>query len=361
MLLNGVIDCPDIPLNVSRSFLQNDRQIQRISKYIVKKVADKLLETFKNDRAKYEEIWGDVANFVKFGCIKDNDFYDKIKDAIIYKDLNGEFKTIEQFYEEAKNHDKKDEAVAEDTKSDESADKSADESKTENKDEKKEEPVTIYYVSDSDQQAQYIKMFKSVGLNAMISDIYIDPHFITYLEYKDPSKYKFVRIDADIANALKGDDKTDDKELIELFKNAIKNDKLTIKTNSVKGQNIPAVIVVDEYSRRYSEMGKMYGMGDGELALTMIVNTSSPIVQQINSLDDNSKSFVANYIYSLALASFKKLTPDELDKFVEQNLELLNSYMKSGSTQPKATKTKKSATKNATEAKSEEQAKDENK
>jgi molecular chaperone HtpG len=350
MLLNGVIDCPEIPLNVSRSFLQNDRQIQQISKYIVKKVADKLIATFKNDRAKYESIWSDVANFVKFGCIKDNDFYDKIKEAIIFEDLNGEFKTIEQFYENAKAFKDGEEAkeeVKEEAKTDDN---------TAKKDESKDEPITIYYVSDKDQQAQYIKMFKSVGLNAMVCDIYIDPHFITYLEYKHPAKYKFLRIDSDIAKALKSDGESDDKNIIELFKKAINNDKLTIKTQSMKGQDVPAVIVVDEYSRRYSEMGKMYGMGEGDLALTMIVNTSSPIVQQIGGLGDAQQSFVANYIFSLALASFKKLSPADLDKFVGQNIELLNAYINSTEKVTKATKTttKKAKTATESEAKNEE-------
>jgi molecular chaperone HtpG len=340
MLLNGVIDCPEIPLNVSRSFLQNDKQIQRISKYIVKKVADKLNATYKDDKEKYEAIWSDVANFVKFGCIKDNDFYDKIKDSIIYKDLNGEYKTIEQFYEAAKSveNNKKEEAAGE-------TNEATDEANAK-KDETKDEPVKIYYVSDSDQQAQYIKMFKSAGMNAMICDIYIDPHFVTYLEYKDPAKYKFLRIDSDIANALKSDGQATDENVVELFKKVLNNDKLTIKAQSMKDQSVPAVIVVDEYSRRYSEMGKMYGMGEGDLALTLMVNTANSIVQNLANVDENDQSLMVNYIYSLALLSFKKLNPDELDKFVGQSLELLT---KSINNKQQTTKKSKAKAKEASE------------
>lgn len=307
MLLNGVIDCPDIPLNVSRSFLQNDKQVQRISKYITKKVADKLISLFKNDRAKFEESWDDLANFVKFGCIKDNDFYDKIKDVIIYKDIDGKYKTINEFLGVEEGTDKPSE---------------------DEKQQEKPEPKTIYYVSDENQQAQYIKMFKDAGLNAICCDNFIDPHFISYLEYKVPDKLKFMRIDADIAGALMGEDQAEDSVIIEIFKNAIGDDKLTIKTQSLKNQSVPAVINVDEYMRRYSEMGQFYGMTDGELAKTMIVNTANPVIAKIKELDDDKQKFVANYVYSLALLSFKKLSPEELDKFVCDNMTLLDNFVK---------------------------------
>jgi molecular chaperone HtpG len=319
MLLNGVIDCPDIPLNVSRSFLQNDKQVQRISKYITKKVADKLNDLFKNDRPKFETCWGDISNFIKFGCIKDNDFYDKIKDCIIYKDINGTYKTFNEFFGEADN-----------AQTDNGEEEVKEENKDEKKDEGKEEPKvkTIYYVSDEHQQSQYVKMFKDAGLNAIMCDTFIDPHFITYIEYKVPDKYKFMRIDADIASALKGDDSGDDSVIIDIFKNALNNDRLTIKTQNLKNSSVPAIINVDEYSRRYTEMGQFYGMGDGELAKTMVVNTANPIIAQIKSLDDEKQKFIAKYVYSLALLSFKKLSPEELDSFVSNNLELLANYIK---------------------------------
>ena len=312
MLLNGVIDCPDIPLNVSRSFLQNDRQVQRISKYITRKVADKLVALFKNDRKKYEECWGDLANFIKFGCIKDEDFYQRVKDIIIYKDINGQYKNINEFLG----------LPAEEQSGEESADSTSDDK------DKQSKPATIYYVSDEQQQAQYIKMFKDAGLNAIICDNFIDPHFVSYLEYKAPDKLKFMRIDADIAGALKGDDVAEDSVLIDIFKNAIADDKLTIKTQALKNSAVPAVINVDEYMRRYSEMGSFYGMSDGDVAKTMIINVANPVVAKLKELDDQKQKFVAGYIYSLALLAYKKLTPEEFEKFISENLTLLNEYVK---------------------------------
>lgn len=318
MLLNGVIDCPDIPLNVSRSFLQNDKLVQKITKYIVKKVADKLTQLFKNDRKKYEECWNDLANFIKFGCIKENDFYEKVKDIIIWKDINGEYKTLSDFLKP----DDKPETT-------ENKEKNKEDIKEDKKEEKKEEtaqPVTVYYVSDPQQQAQYIKMFKDGGLNAINCDNFIDPHFISFIEYKMPTKFKFMRIDADVAGALKGEDSAEDSILIDIFKTAIGDDKVTVKTQALKN-DVPAIINVDEYMRRYSEMGQFYGMTDGELNKTLVINTANSIVAKIKELPDDKQKFVAKYIYSLALLSFKKLSPEELEKFVGDNLIMLDSYL----------------------------------
>ena len=307
MLLNGVIDCPDIPLNVSRSFLQNDKQVQKISKHIVKKVADKLNSLYKNDREKFEQCWEDVANFIKFGCIKDNDFYEKVKDIIIYKDINDRFLSISELMPEKPAED------------------------SENKEEKKEESVpvkTIYYVSDLEQQAQYIKLFKDEQLNAICCDNFIDPHFLSFLEYKSPDKIKFMRIDADIDGALKSENSAEDSVIIDIFKNALNNDKLTIKTEKLKNSEVPAIIVVDEYMRRYSEMGQFYGMSEGDISKTVIVNTASTVIEKLKALDDDRQKFVANYVYLLALASFKKLSPDELAELQKYNLALLGEYIK---------------------------------
>ena len=306
MLLNGVIDCPDIPLNVSRSFLQNDKQVQRITKYIVKKVADKLTGLYKSDRAKYEECWGDIANFIKFGCIKENDFYDKIKDVIIWKDLGGSYKNLNEFLgaEDEKVGDKEDEKKQNSTS-----------------------PTTIYYVSDAEQQAQYIKMFKDNGLNAICCDTFIDPHFISFIEYKMPNKVKFMRIDADVAGALKVEESFDDSILIDIFKSAIGDEKVTVKTQSLKNGDVPAIITVDEYMRRYSEMGKFYGMSDEQIGKTLIVNTANGVVSHIKELSEDKQKFVAKHIYSLALLAFKKLSPEELNNFVNDNLLLLSQYL----------------------------------
>lgn len=305
MLLNGVIDCPDIPLNVSRSFLQNDREVQKISKHITKKVADKLIALFKNDREKYENSWGDIANFIKFGCIKDNDFYDKVKDIIIYKDLNGKYVGFNDLIPENEAENKEDNAKPEDKK-----------------------PATVYYVSDEKQQAQYIKLFKNENLNAILCDNFIDPHFLSFIEYKIPDKIKFMRIDADVDGALKSGDAVDDSVLIDIFKNAVGDDKLTFKTETLKNGDVPAIIVVDEYMRRYSEMGQYYGMSEGELAKTVILNTANPVVEKIKELGEDKQKFVAKYIYSLALASFKKLSPEELDSLQRDSLTLLSEYVK---------------------------------
>lgn len=304
MLLNGVIDCPDIPLNVSRSFLQNDKLVQKITKYIIKKVADKLTQLFKNDRKKYEECWSDLANFIKFGCIKESDFYDKIKDIIVWKDLNGNYKPLSDYLD--------------------INEQSGDSTANENKESK---PQTVYYVSDPQQQAQYVKMFKDNGLNAICCDTFIDPHFISFIEYKMPDKVKFMRIDADVANALKGGDEAEDSVLTDIFKTALADDKITVKTQSLKNENVPAVITVDEYMRRYSEMGQFYGMSDDQIGKTLIVNTANPIVAKIKSYDEDKQKFAVKYVYSLALLSFKKLSSEELADFTDSCVKLLDGYL----------------------------------
>lgn len=305
MLLNGVIDCPDIPLNVSRSFLQNDSQVQKISKHITKKVADRLISLFKNDRPKYEKCWDDTANFIKFGCIKDEEFYNKVRDIIIYKDLDGKFVNFNEIVGSVP----------------------SDNAKPKKDDKKAETPKTVYYVSDELQQAQYVKMFKDAGLKAILSDTFIDPHFLSYVEYTNPDKFKFMRIDADFDNAVKDGEGVEDTVLADIFKQALGNDKLIIKFENLKS-TVPAFIITDEYMRRYSEMGQMYGMTDGVLAQTMVVNLASPIIAKMKDLDSDRQHFVANYVYSLALLSFKKLDVNELDKFINANIYLLDNYMK---------------------------------
>lgn len=311
LLLNGVIDCPDIPLNVSRSFLQNDRQVQKISKHITKKVADKLISLFKTDREKFEAAWGDIANFIKFGCIKDKEFYDKIKDIIIYKDLNGKYLSFNELLGETEEKDEK-----------------AEEKTAETEEKSEKTPKTVYYVSDEAAQAQYIKLFKDQGLNAISCDTFIDPHFLSFLEYNVPDKLKFVRIDADVDGALKGEESAEDSALIDIFKSALANDKITVKTESLKDTDTPAVIIVDEYMRRYSEMGRFYGMGENELNRTLIVNLACPQVAKIKELDGEKQKFAANYVYLFALSAFKKLSPEELESFQKANMTLLADYIK---------------------------------
>lgn len=306
MLLNGVIDCPDIPLNVSRSFLQNDKQVQKISKHITKKVADKLTSLFNTDRERYENCWKDIATFIKFGCLKDNDFYEKVEKIIIYKNLEGKFKPLQDYLGE---------------ELDEDALKNG------------EQPKAVYYVSDEIQQAQYISMFKDAGLDALLCDTYIDPHFISYIEYKNPKKCRFVRIDADIDNALKSDnsvDETDEKALIEVFKENLVNQDLQIKVEQFKTGKIPAIINVDEFMRRMSEMGGFYGMNETDASknATLVLNATNPIILSILKASKEKQKLIVNQIYYLAMLSFKKLSAEELNDFTEKSCQLLFDYSK---------------------------------
>lgn len=306
MLLNGVIDCPDIPLNVSRSFLQNDKQVQKISKHITKKVADKLTSLFNNDRERYENCWKDIATFIKFGCLKDNDFYEKVEKIIIYKNLEGKFKPLQDYLGEELNED---------------ALKNG------------EQPKAVYYVSDEIQQAQYISMFKDAGLDALLCDTYIDPHFISYIEYKNPKKCRFVRIDADIDSALKSDnavDGTDEKALIEVFKENLVNQDLQIKVEQFKTGKIPAIINVDEFMRRMSEMGGFYGMNETDATknATLVLNATNPIILSVLKAPKEKQKLIVNQIYYLAMLSFKKLSAEELNDFTEKSCQLLFDYSK---------------------------------
>ncbi len=317
LLLNGVIDCPDIPLNVSRSFLQNDRQVQKISKHITKKVADKLTGLYKTDREKFENCWNDISVFIKLGCIKDDEFYSKVKDIIVFKDLNGSYKTLAEF------------TGRKDAEGGQSENTEAE--GTEKKEEQKQEPVTVYYVSDEVGQAQYISMFKGAGLNAIVCDTFIDPHFISYIEFKDSGKYKFLRIDADVDSALKEDSGSADdfKDLTEAFKGALKNKTISVKPEKFKNADIPAVINVSEFSRRFGEMNAFYGLAgaDADRDMTLVINTANPVIQKFIGLDEDKKAFVANQIYYLAMLSYKKLPPEEMDEFSKNNMSMLGEYI----------------------------------
>ncbi len=306
MLLNGVIDCPDIPLNVSRSFLQNDKQVQKISKHITKKVADKLTALFNNERERYNECWKDTATFIKFGCLKDDDFYDKVKDIVIFKNLDGEYKPLNDFLGEEIGEEDANKGV---------------------------QPKAVYYVSDEAQQAQYIKLFKESGLDAIVCDTYIDPHFISYIEYKNPKKCRFVRIDADIDGALKSGEEIkeeDHKDLVELFKNNLPNKDIAVKAEKLRNEKLPAVVNVEEFMRRMSEMNSFYGMSEADVMknATLVLNLTNPIVAGLLDQPEEKQKFIVNQIYYLAMLSYKKLTPDELSDFVEQSAELLADYTK---------------------------------
>ncbi len=299
MLLNGVLDCPDIPLNVSRSFLQNDKQVQKIAAHITKKVADKLTELYKNDRQRYENCWQDLANFVKFGCIKDDKFYERVKDIIIYKNLAGEYRPIESFFGE--------EVTEEDSKNG-------------------KEPQAVYYVSDVNKQAQYVKMFKDNGLDAILCDTFIDPHFISYLEYKNPAKVRFLRIDADVAGALK-EESGGDKEIEEIFTSVLEGKKVTVKTEKLKDEGVTAVVNVSEFTRRMSEMNSFYRMGEEEESVTLVVNTASSAVQALKTSEGEEKEAAAMQIYYLALLAYRRLKPEELEEFSHNQAKMIEKYL----------------------------------
>ena len=303
MLLNGVIDCPDIPLNVSRSFLQNDSQVKKITKHIVKKVADKLTSLYNTDRNQYEACWEDIANFVKFGCIKDEEFYDKVKDIIIYKNLDGVYHPISEFF----------------------GDKVSDEEA-----EKGKEPKTVYYASDVVQQAQYVKMFKDAGLDAIVCDTFIDPHFISFIEYKEVGKVKFMRIDADIDGALKNGETSEEegKALTELIKKTLIDQNVSVKAERFKNADVPAIINVSEFTRRMNEMNSFYEMNEGLQDVTLVVNLENELIRSIPTLDEEKKALIVNQIYYLAELSYKKLSPEEMDQFSKNNLELLKNFVK---------------------------------
>lgn len=294
MLLKGVIDCPDLPLNVSRSFLQNDGEVAKISKHITKKVADKLVSVFKNDRKEYESYWDDISPFIKFGCIKDEKFYEKIKDIILFKTIDQEFKTLEEL------------------------------SKQNNK---------VYYTDNTDIQAQYIKMFKDNDLEAVILEHNIDSHFITFLEYKE-SDTKFVRIDSEIGEALKSSDDTqtpDEKEaankMIDIFRKTLDMPKLDIKAEALKS-DAPAIITINEYQRRINDMNKLYGnmfgANNDKADETLIINSSSEINQKLDQLDEEKQTIICRHIYDLAVISQRKLSAAELEGFVKRSTDVLN-------------------------------------
>ena len=302
LLLKGVIDCPDLPLNVSRSFLQNDRDVSKISKHIVKKVADKLKSLYKNERENYEKFWDDIQVFIKFGCLKDESFYDKVKDSILFKTINSQYITLNDYLENCKE-------------------------KHENK---------VFYVSNEEQQSQYIKLFKDYGLDAVILDSTIDNHFISMIEFKNQGVH-FNRIDADLSDILKENDNEDNKEIktdIEnLFKDVIGDRINNYSVESLKSEDTPAIILISEQSRRMSEMRSQFaGMDFGmsfEEEKTLVINNNSSIVKKLVSLkDDESKkeqvSLICNQIVDIALLSNKELDSKQLDEIIKRNNQLMS-------------------------------------
>lgn len=326
MVLKGVIDCPDLPLNVSRSALQNDGFVNKIADYISKKVADKLTGMCKTKREDFEKYWDDISPFIKFGCLKDEKFCDKMKDSILFKNIDGKYLTLKDCIEEnggevVEANDKKDDAA-----------------EGENGDENKVEEIktTIYYVTDEVQQSQYINLFRNQGQDAVILSHNIDSPFITQLEQKNPT-IRFQRIDADVTENVKEEVAEEDKEafkatadsLIGIFRKELGNDKLDVKIEKLKDEKVASMITLSEQSRRMQEMMKMYGMGNmGGMDMggdcTLILNANHPLVKfVVDNKEHENVSIICKQLYDLAMLAHKPLNPEEMTAFVQRSNEVM--------------------------------------
>ncbi len=304
MLLKGTIDCPDLPLNVSRSFLQNDGYVNKISNHITKKVADKLISIFKKEREKYNKYWDDINPFVKFGCIKESKFYDRIKDIIVYKTIKDEYITLKDYLE--KNKDKH-----------------------ENK---------VFYVSDEKQQSQYIKIFKEQDLDAVLMITMIDNHFMQFIEMNEKD-VKFQRIDSDISESMK-ESETDEKtakemkeSLEKLFRDSLQNEKLKVEVEALKASSVPGMILLAEESRRMHEMTKMFGgMNLGSMYQaeeTLVLNSNNDLIKSLMNLKEredkkDDTKLICQHIYDLAMMSYKQLEPEAMTGFIERSNKILS-------------------------------------
>lgn len=296
MLLKGVIDCPDLPLNVSRSFLQNDGYVKKISAHITKKVADKLTSIYNTEKENYEKYWDDINIFIKYGCLRDEKFYGKVKDVIIYNDLNDKYVTLDEYLD---GKEKKD----------------------------------VYYVSDPVTQSQYIKMFKDQGLNAVVLPLMMDTHFISFVEMKQ-SDVKFKRIDSAISDISDteekdGEAKKQDEKLIERFKEKIGDEALKIEVQALKDDSVPAVILLGEQSRRMQEMYRAYGQQMAGMAdmfkdeFTLVLNSNNALIKKVDALNDEDAGLVIDHIYDLAKLSHSPLGAEQMTRFVERSNKLL--------------------------------------
>ena len=334
MLLKGVIDCPDLPLNVSRSALQNDGFVKKISEYITKKVADKLIGMCKTDKENYEKYWDDISPFIKFGCLKDEKFCDKMNDFILFKDINDKYQTLPELLVPVE----EDTDSTENTDSAEAAENTDNADNTENAqnpDDKEPERTTIYYVTDKVQQGQYINMFKEQGMNAVILDHNIDTSFITQLEQRN-EHYQFQRIDADVTESLRDESDVDLTEatttLSKIFKNAISNDNLTIKVENLKNSDVSSILTLSEQGRRMQDMMKMYAMGgmggmDPNMFAadqTLTLNANNELVKYIlENKDSENVPMFAEQLYDLALISNQPLSVDAMAKFVKRSNDIM--------------------------------------
>ncbi len=313
MLLKGVIDCPDLPLNVSRSALQNDGFVKKISDYISKKVADKLTGMCKTAREDYEKYWDDINPFIKFGCIKDTKFADKMNDYILFKNIDGKYLTLKDCIEENKKEDTAENA-AENQESD-----------------KKEEKTTIFYVTDEIQQSQYINMFREEGMDAVILKHNIDSAFITHLEQRNEN-IKFQRIDADLTENFKEETEEDLKDLTEtlagVFKKALNKENMDVKVEKLKNDSISSMMTLSEESRRMQDMMKMYGMDAsmfGNTQTTLVLNANHPLVKYVaeHKEDTENVPMICEQLYDLAMLAHTQLNPDEMTNFIARSNKIM--------------------------------------
>ncbi|MCI8804483.1 MAG: molecular chaperone HtpG [Clostridiales bacterium] len=304
LLLKGTIDCPDLPLNVSRSFLQNDGYVTKMSSYITKKVADKLNSLFKKERDEYEKFWDDISQFIKYGCLREKEFYDKVKDSLLFKTTKDDYVTLSEYLDRNKE-------------------------KHENK---------VFYVTDKNQQAQYVKMFEDIGMEAVILDTRLDNPFMSSVEMYN-SGVSFSRIDSDIADALKNEESDDDKKLTEkfesVFKEILKKDDLKVKVESLKAYDVSGVVQLSEQSRRMREMSSMYGMNFGAMPVdeTLVLNSNNNVVKLLSEIsgDESRKDdveLICRQIYDLAVMSHKPLEMEKMAEFISRSNKILEMTMK---------------------------------
>lgn len=324
MVLKGVIDCPDLPLNVSRSALQNDGFVTKIADYISKKVADKLSGMCKTDKENYEKYWDDISPFIKFGCLKDEKFCDKMMDYMLFKNIDHKYMTLKECVEAnggtlIDSKEQKEEAPEAD-----------------GEEKKEEQKTTIYYVTDEQQQSQYINMFRSQGQDAVILNHNIDSPFITQLEQRNQN-IQFQRIDADITESAKEEVKEEEKEnfqkttdtLTEVFKKALDNDKLNVKVEKLKDDKVASMITLSEQSRRMQEMMKMYGMAGMDPSMfgtdsTLTLNANHPLVQfVVENKDNENVPVICRQLYDLAMLAHKPLSPEEMTAFVQRSNDIM--------------------------------------
>ena len=343
LLLKGTIDCPDLPLNVSRSALQNDGFVKKISDYITKKVADKLIGMFNVERENYEKYWGDIHPFIKYGCLKDSKFSDKMKKAIIYKDLDGKYTSLDEYLEAHGKAAKKEEDAKDGSEKTENAAENAavPEADAEKKDEEpspddyKDKRTVIYYVTDPSKQATYVQMFKKEGLNAFLFDHAIDEPFVTHLEMQYPD-YHFCRIDSAVDKAFteemsEEEAKAQTEKLTGFFRKALNNEKLKVGVQRFKDASVASMITLSEESRRMNEMMKMYGLAENELPTdeTLVLNSGNALVQYLTAHPESENAaLIAKQLYGLALLGHKSLSPEEMTRFVANSQALMTQLIK---------------------------------